>query len=514
MPNQMNAPMSQDAARGVAGSSPRVMVMLALCVLVGIVLRGLEAGGKSLWLDEYHTLWLADSSSLGAVADKVKHDFRPPLFFWAMSALRGLDPHVQRWVPILFSMLTLLPLWSIARAGGLGRVAAVTACGVFLFAPYQVQYGAELRSYSAVQLASVSLVWAAVTSSAAVSVRLAVFGVVTAIGLYLHYGVAVAVLSVGFARCLVRPVGSVSLPAMIGAGTLGVLAFLPWLVSVEGWLFSDPEQILSPEDRGPADPAAVDESPAWWDHELDKAAVVLPRTLVPMIGALGPVAGGVMKVAAGLLFIFVAVGSVCVARRVLGDRERAGNKAVWAALLTSGAAFVLTTLLCVGFWQRVPMQYYVVASWGWPLFLGLAVHCCGTRRGAARFAAGLLVAGLAAGLCQSVGDSREDTEAGVRAALEVEAENPIYTAVLWQPPWYPHTTPWLYGDLPAGLDVREPRDVPGGAAAEQTVVVVTRRSRPEDGGQDELWGPIIRERELRDVVEIDDVTRVYVYSGR
>ncbi len=152
--------------------------------------------------------------------------------------MRGLDPHAQRWIPILFSLLTLLPLWSIACAGGLGPLARVTVCGVFLFAPYQVQYGAELRSYSAVQLVSVLLVWAAVTSRAAAGVRLAVFGLATAIGLYLHYGVAVAVLSIGFARCVVRPAGSVSLPAMIAVGTLGVLSFLPWLVSAESWLFT------------------------------------------------------------------------------------------------------------------------------------------------------------------------------------------------------------------------------------------------------------------------------------
>lgn len=56
----------------------------------------------------------------------MRSDFHPPGFFWVLSAFRNLEPHLQRWLPILLSMLTLLPLWSIARQGGLGEVARLT----------------------------------------------------------------------------------------------------------------------------------------------------------------------------------------------------------------------------------------------------------------------------------------------------------------------------------------------------------------------------------------------------
>src|SRR5262245_58847435 len=118
-----------------AATSFKVKWAVAVCVLLGLGLRGIEAREKSLWLDEYHTLYLADSDTLGEIVDKGARDFHPPAFFWALSLLREVAPHGQRLFPVLLSLLTLIPLWSIARQGGLGQLARLSLCGVYLFAP-------------------------------------------------------------------------------------------------------------------------------------------------------------------------------------------------------------------------------------------------------------------------------------------------------------------------------------------------------------------------------------------
>lgn len=507
--------MPQPSGDETAGRlSARLWWALAACVVLGLGLRAIEAHHKSLWLDEYHSLYLADSESLGEVVEKVASDFRPPVFFWGLSFLRGVEPHVQRWVPILFSLLTLLPLWSIARHGGLSVIARIAVCGLFLFVPYQVQYGVDLRSYSAVQFVSATLVWAAVTSTASTRARLLTFGLATAAGLYLHYGVAVAVVCVGFARCVLRPVGAVGLPGLVAAGTLGVLTFLPWAISVEGWLFSDPEQILPPSERGAQE--AAPETPALPADVTWKAALVLPRTLVPAMGLLGPSVAPTTKLATSILFSLIILGlfnNLWRYRRGTVD----GNKALYAALLASGAGFAVTTALCVVLWRRVPMQYFVVASWGWPLLVGLLVQAAARRRG--RAAAAVIGVTLLCGVCQVLGAPREDTEGGVRAALaRGSTRDAIYTAVLWQPPWYPHTLPWTYstGDLRGlPLDVREPHDVPDGDQSSRAVVVVTRKARPQGMHvQAGVWDSIRRHRRLVEIVVIDGSTRVYVYEPR
>ena len=109
--------------------------LLIALAIVGVAMRGVEAARKSLWLDEFHTLHVADSTSFVEVVEKIEPDFHPPLFFWALSFVRDVDPHLQRWLPIVLSMLTLVPLFAIVKRARLTVAAQVVLCGVFAFAP-------------------------------------------------------------------------------------------------------------------------------------------------------------------------------------------------------------------------------------------------------------------------------------------------------------------------------------------------------------------------------------------
>lgn len=493
-------------------TTPWVKWAVAVCVLLGLALRGIEAREKSLWLDEYHTLYLADSDTLGEIVDKGASDFHPPAFFWALSLFRRVAPHGQRLFPILLSMLTLIPLWSIARQGGLGPLARLSLCGVFLFAPYQVQYGAELRSYSALQLTSVLLVWAAVTSSTRSWVRIAVFGLATAVGLYVHYFVAVTVLSVGIVRCLSRPPGSVSLRALVVAGTVGALTFLPWIQANEDWVLRDPAEILEWSVGPSRAPSSV------WDQSL-QAAVIPARTLVPMIGGLGAPRVVPMRIAVALLFAAVGVGVLHVVWRIWKRTTPVGSAAAWSALLVGAVGFVVTTVLCLVVWRRVPLQYFTVAAWAWPLLVGMGVQCVSGAKLARLLTAIVLLSSLAAGTCHVSGASREDTEAGVVAALGAGKDrNAIYTAVLRQPYWYPHVLPLRYcarGVRDTDMDVREPHEIPAVDApgGDRPVIVVTRKTEPEGDAFRSMWDSIRRGRRLVQTLRVDAATRVYVFES-
>ncbi|MFT4840295.1 MAG: hypothetical protein ACJA0V_000317 [Planctomycetota bacterium] len=510
-----DAPQDPVSHSSSAATSSRMKWLLVVCVFLGLALRAIEAHGKSLWLDELHTLFLADSGSLGEIVDKVRSDFHPPLFFWVLSLLREVDAHSQRCLPILLSMLTLLPLWSIAKQGGLGQLARVSLCGVFLFAPCQIQYGSELRSYSALQLVSVLLVWAALTSRARPRTRILTFGIVTVVGLYLHYFTAVTVVSVGIVRCCMRPHGSLPLKALVLSGTIGVALFLPWILEAESWMVTNPDQILSWK--------VVPDRAAWhvWLHSLQAGALVPMRMLVPVMAGLGEPSASLIRIAAALLFAAVGVLALSIARRAAQRSMPAGIEVMQAALLVSFVAYAMALALCLILWKRVPLQYFMVASWGWPLFIGMGVHCMRRDRLAKGVAGVVLLAGFVAGLCHAHGASREDIEAGVRAALSVgQGRDAVYSAVLMQPVHYPHVMPWKYSADAAttsGLDVREPYEVPAGNApgGQRPVIVVTRKSDPEGPRAiKRLWGSILVGRQLVETLEIDSATRVYVFETR
>jgi len=130
----------------------------------------------------------------------------------------------------------------------------------------------------------------------------------------------------------------------------------------------------------------------------------------------------------------------------------------------------------------------------------------------------VLLSGLAAGTCHVLGASREDTEAGVAAAVRAGGErDAIYTAVLWQPDWYPHALPFRYrapGVHDGDMDIREPAAIPAGDApgGDRPVIVVTRKTDPEKYALHALWAPILRGRRLAQTLSVDDATRVYVFE--
>ena len=129
-------------------------------------------------------------------------------------------------------------------------MARLALCGVFLFVPYQVQYGAELRTYSALQLAAVSMVWAAgddPCGARGASVGLRVRRRARHLRALLHLSPPLPAPVRPIWCC--APPGALTRRAVLAAGTVGVLLFVPWFLTYFSWLYTDPEQMLPPAER-------------------------------------------------------------------------------------------------------------------------------------------------------------------------------------------------------------------------------------------------------------------------
>lgn len=493
---------------------------LVAIVLAAALFRGVEAARKSYWLDELHTLHVAEGGTASDVIARVKPDFHAPIFFLGVHALEGLPPHALRVLPVVLSLLTLLPLLALARAGGLGRRGAVLAGVAFAALPFQVQYGAELRPYSGLGLAAATLAWAAFAPAPRPGRRTLVFALASALGLLTHYVAAAAILGVGAARLVVRPPGALPFGRLLLGGTLGVALFLPWVVYDESWIFEDPGLITRNEDvAGTPDPGLGQLVAAAFPELRGDLLSIVPRMAVPSIGGLGAEAGPWALRGAALLGGALVLGIVLVLlrggpARAAAPRPGTGD-VVAGALVSALAAFLVVLAACVVLWQRIPLQYFAVAAWSLPLFAGVvADRLPGSVSGNAL--AFLMAAGSAvAGAAHAGGTPREDLAGAVDAARrEAEARGGIATAVLWQPETYAQCT--LFRAYAPGFSCVEPSAIgPSGGPGERPVVVVVRSARAhssleEEWKRSDLWGRIPEGRRRIHEIRIDPRIVVYV----
>jgi hypothetical protein len=467
-------------------------VLVVVAVLIGLALRLWEAFESSLWLDELHSLAHASPDTVAGVFEHTHWDFHVPLFFAAIHFLyRSLSPEALRIVPIVSSLLVLLPLLWFARRSRLGASAAPLAAGLFATLPFQIQFATELRPYAFLMLASATACWAAFSGGGSRALRFAVFSGAVAFGLWSHYLMAIAVILIGATRLvfLIPPVRNARLESdgpplglgwLVLAGAAGVAAWLPWVLGYMFWAVEDPGELVPPTEK-----------PVTEANRLDLLEAPL-KTLVPQLRSLGApwtalaVAGSVL-LAAGIAI----AGIAWLVRAVKRDLPRPRRETAMA--LTYALLSVVLLGMSIWGWSRVSVRYVCISAWLWPLVIcELLAAVRGPRVRAALAGLTLLGATLAA-IAHAGGTTHEDVRGAVLAARSAGAEllrkdpgrAPYYTAFLSQPPRFEHCTPYLaYArDLPC-VELKkqihagpQPPLLPmkGEPGFERPVVVVTRR---------------------------------------
>lgn len=468
----------------------------------GLLLRALEAGESSLWLDELHTLHHASRPDASAVIASVSSEYHTPLFFLAVHLFGGFEAGAWlRAIPVLSSVLLLLPLDAIGRLIGLTSRARLCAAWLYACLPYQVLYGSELRPYAWLGIAGALAFLAAFSERGPMLARAGAFFASILAGLATHRAIALALPSIGGARLVTRRGRALSLLALIVAGSLAVAGFLPWMLGFAKDATENRFEYQESVGGYRLRPALIQE------------LLSLPsRLATPYMRELGG-AWGMLELSATAIFAVACAVLLVAAWRARGARPPVpALRGLWVFAVTQ---FVLTTAFAVWTWDRAPLQYYAPMAWAIPLLLAAAwqrANSDALRRGLGWV---LCVSVLAMAIGLVGGRSREDMRAGVaalrdfaREARESGAAEPIYTSILTQPRQFPHTIPFdAYGrDLAPVAPDTVPR--PGDADFARPLLVL-RRVLPLTHAD---WKPITDGRRVVRERRIDRYLTAYWFA--
>lgn len=136
--------------------------LLAAAMMIGLGLRLLLLGSKSLWLDEARSLLFAQAGAASVWAGK-SETYHPPLYYILLQAWAqlGTSEWALRLSSALVGSLSIPLIYALAHRLA-GRTVALSAAWLAALSPLLVWYAQELRSYSLLTvlglLASLALV--------------------------------------------------------------------------------------------------------------------------------------------------------------------------------------------------------------------------------------------------------------------------------------------------------------------------------------------------------------------
>jgi mannosyltransferase len=214
----------------------RYTQLLIALTLIGAVLRFVNLGFNSLWLDEASTYTFASMSIPGIWAATAGGEFNPPLFYWIehLMLVFGNNEIILRFVPALCGVLTI-PLMYWVGKEFVDRNVGIVAAAACTFSPFLIFYSQEARAYSMglffITFAMVFFLKALRTNNAT---HWALFGALSALAYWTHFYTLVItgtlVLYAIFVKAMEWKEDLRSLkPVIIGAATFVIMS-LPLLV--------------------------------------------------------------------------------------------------------------------------------------------------------------------------------------------------------------------------------------------------------------------------------------------
>jgi hypothetical protein len=410
---------------------------LLLLLGVSIALRATELNSKSLWLDEFHTIDIADADNLTAVVDNLRPDFHAPAYFFIVHFLGPDLDERGRWISIIASVLTMLVGLLLTREIGFSPASQFMTMAGFACLPFQIQYTTELRPYSLLGLCTLAAIWAAFSHRYRPRIHFLLFILAATMGLYTHYLMSIVILGIGCSRLIVRPQRALPFGQLFLAGVIAVVCFLPWIISVESWIYTDPTVMV----RNEVPPTAA-------STQQDRLTIgfldiaVLPIRLISPIGStLGHNAGWLVRCLSMVLALAGAATFFTVGPRAIRSTDP-DKRRLAAIILVAVFNVALTLCACIWLWGRLPIQYFMTAAWVWPFLLGGLFNISWVKeRGTLCLTVLLLLAGTLS-LTHVMGQPRENFRKAVQVAVKMAADNDaLLTAILAQPGHYNSLTP-------------------------------------------------------------------------
>lgn len=220
----MNAEPSAPAGQRNRGS----VALLAAVVVAALLLRIAFAAQRSLWMDEFHSLFHAQQRSVLELLESVRRDNHPPLSFLlerAALALLGDSELALRTPSILLGVAHVALLGRAAQRLGFGGQ-GLLAMALLAASSLHVCVSAEARMYALVALAVTGCLDALAEpeGSSRGAAKAAAWGVV---GFHSHYVFAHYALLAVVACALTRS-GRHALRRVAPGAALAALLCLPW----------------------------------------------------------------------------------------------------------------------------------------------------------------------------------------------------------------------------------------------------------------------------------------------
>ena len=186
-------------------------LLLPMAALFVLSLRAL--GAVSFWRDEVSTVYFAQGS-LGDLLTIFGRDrakvglanmatFYLILHFWLWV---GETEARVRFLSVIFGVAAVVPVWLVGRRLA-GPIAAAIAASVFALTPFVIAFNQEARGYSLAVLICATLTWLVLVGVERRTVLpWLAYGVLAALGLYVHFFVALVIAAHGIWMLATRSV--------------------------------------------------------------------------------------------------------------------------------------------------------------------------------------------------------------------------------------------------------------------------------------------------------------------
>ncbi len=197
-------------------------------VLLGAALRLCRLGARSLWFDEALSGCIARLDGV-SVLTNVAGSSHPPGYYFLLHLwlpVCGSSELALRFPSAAFSLLAVALTYRLARMV-LGKQAGWMAALGMAFSPFQLYYAQEARMYGLAIALSAGIVWAFLQGVRGRQWALWAYGLLVALGLYVHYYIGLVVLSLHLWLVVRWRWDRAWLRGLLVADGLAVLAFLP-----------------------------------------------------------------------------------------------------------------------------------------------------------------------------------------------------------------------------------------------------------------------------------------------
>ncbi|MDD1686817.1 glycosyltransferase family 39 protein [Methanoregula sp.] len=180
--------LSFASVKNILIHSRYVQILLSLTI-IGAILRFVNLGFNSLWLDEASTYQFAIKSIPAIWQATTGGEFNPPLFYWIehFMLMFGNNEVVLRFVPALAGILTI-PLIYLIGKEFVDRNVGIIAAAICTISPFLLFYSQEARAYSLglffIAFAMVFFLKAMKTNELS---SWLLFGVLSALALWAHF---------------------------------------------------------------------------------------------------------------------------------------------------------------------------------------------------------------------------------------------------------------------------------------------------------------------------------------